>query len=408
MLHIARSYPNNVIDTLGMWTAGLVSELAKRHNIRVISPVPYCPPLPDYGPLRHYTRFRAVERTEERDGVRVYHPRFALGPGQTTQRFEHRTYGLAVQRTADNIYPEFGFDLIHAHFVHPDGVAAARLAKRYGVPFLITDQAPWVPWLDRPSVRRVAVPAARQAAALTCVSEYLRGTMRHHLGPNVPIEVIPNGVDADSFAPGDESRRDPNLIAYVGLINFNKGIDVLLEAMTHIARRNARARLVLVGGSYYRNTQLQEERLRRRARELSLDDRVTFAGRQPPAEVARVMRESAVVVLPSRAETFGSVLIEALASGTPVVATRSGGPEDIVTSDVGRLVPVGDPHALADALVAVLSRRDLYEPSKLRRYALDHFRWSIVADAYQRLYAEARGIDGPASNVVNELAQRQA
>ncbi len=289
----------------------------------------------------------------------------------------------------DALYRTFPFDLIHAHFVYADGVVASRLAQRFSVPYVITDQAPWLPWLDRRCLREVAVPAARQAAALTCVSEFLRSTIHHYLGPTAPVAVIPNGVDEHLFMPGDEDARDVSQIAYIGLINFNKGIDVLLDAMTRIVARDDRARLVLVGGSYYRNTQIQEERLRQRAQEMALTERVTFLGRLPPAEVARIMRESAVVVLPSRAETFGSVLIEALASGTPVVATASGGPEEIVTEDVGRIVPVGDAEALADALVDVMANADSYEPERLRTYALSRYRWSTIAEQYLHVYADA-------------------
>ncbi len=389
VLFLARSYPNNVIDTLGTWTAWLARELSKQCDVRVISPVPWCPPLPRLRRLRQYARFRDVAREELRDGIRVYHPRFALGPGQTTQCIEHRTYERAVRPLVDRLRGEFPFDLIHAHFVYADGVVASRLARRYGVPFVVTDQAPWIPWLERECIRRVAVPAAREAARLTCVSGYLRDTVRHYLGPDAQVDVIPNGVDPETFSPRDGTPRDGDQIAYVGLINVNKGIDTLLHAMTRVAERNPNARLVLVGGSYYRDTRLQEERLKQLARELALDGRVTFVGRRPPDEVAKVMRESAVVVLPSRAETFGAVLVEALASGTPVVATASGGPQEIVTDEVGRIVPADDPEALADALLNVLSEGDHFDPKRLREHALSRYSWSRIAETYLELYADA-------------------
>jgi glycosyltransferase involved in cell wall biosynthesis len=213
--------------------------------------------------------------------------------------------------------------------------------------------------------------------------------MRHYLGDGPRVDVIPNGVDGDVFTPEASSAgRYPDQIAYVGLINFNKGIDVLLHAMRHVAAQNERARLVLVGGSYYRNTRLQEEQLKAMSRELGLDGRVEFAGRKSPEEVARFMRESAVLVLPSQAETFGAVLFEALASGTPVVATASGGPQEIVTDDVGRLVPIDDAEALADALLDVLAHRDRFEPERLRAHALDRYSWSAIADQYMTMYRE--------------------
>jgi glycosyltransferase involved in cell wall biosynthesis len=100
------------------------------------------------------------------------------------------------------------------------------------------------------------------------------------------------------------------------------------------------------------------------------------------------MRQSAVLVLPSRRETFGSVLVEALACGTPVVASRCGGPEDIVTPEVGRLVEPEDEHALAAAIEQVLDDAAAYEPVRLREYALEHFAWPRIAGRIAELYGE--------------------
>jgi glycosyltransferase involved in cell wall biosynthesis len=316
----------------------------------------------------------------------VYHPRFAIAPASTLPCLEHRSYERAVRPLADRLREEFPFDIIHAHFIYPDGVVASRLADRYGVPFVVTDQAPWYPWLERNCIREAALPAARAAARLVCVSEFLRETIRRYIGDSTPVEVIPNGVEADAFSLASASERVPDQIAYVGLVNFNKGIDLLLQAMVYVAERHDRARLVLVGGSYYRTTKLQEERLKRLSRDLGLAERVEFVGRRPPAEVSRYMRQSSVVVLPSRVETFGAVLIEALASGTPVVATASGGPQEIVTDAVGRLVPTEDADALARALLDVLNARDRFDPERLREFALSRYSWSSIADRYLALY----------------------
>jgi glycosyltransferase involved in cell wall biosynthesis len=149
-------------------------------------------------------------------------------------------------------------------------------------------------------------------------------------------------------------------------------------------------RLLLVGGSLYRRARADEIGLRTLARSLGLERHVAFAGIRSPSEVAAAMRESALLVLPSRRETFGSVLVEALASGTPVVATRCGGPEDVVTDGVGRLVPPEDPEALAEAMEDVLRHRARYAPAALRAYALEHFAWERVGERTVALYDQAR------------------
>jgi glycosyltransferase involved in cell wall biosynthesis len=101
------------------------------------------------------------------------------------------------------------------------------------------------------------------------------------------------------------------------------------------------------------------------------------------------MQESAVLVLPSRHESLGMVLVEALACGTPVVATRCGGPEDIVDDDVGLLVPPEDPAALADGLAQTLGALDRYEPAVLRERTLARFGSRAISERLSALYREA-------------------
>jgi glycosyltransferase involved in cell wall biosynthesis len=159
--------------------------------------------------------------------------------------------------------------------------------------------------------------------------------------------------------------------------------------MKLLLARRPNSKLVLFGATYYRAKERLSEDMRELARELRLDGHVEFLGPQPPAEVARYMRESAVLVLPSRAESFGCVLVEALACGTPVVSTRCGGPEDIVHDGVGRLVPTDDPTSLATAIEDVLDRQEEFEPSRLREYALENFSWDSLAERTVSLYREA-------------------
>jgi teichuronic acid biosynthesis glycosyltransferase TuaC len=389
VLVLARSYPNDVFPTLGLWTEQPTVRLAERCDMRVVSPVPWCPPLPPLSRLEQYARFRRVPAHDRRSGVEIAHPRFVVGPGRLLYPLEARAYAAGIERTVARIHASFPFDLVHAHFIYPEGVVAARVARRYDVPFVVTEHAPWTRWLDEPGIARQAVPAARAAAMIMPVSTSVLRTIRAYAGESARATVVPVGVDEDLFTPGDESARRAHQILYVGLINFNKGIDILLAAMARLAAQGAPGRLLLAGGSFYRNTRLQEERLREQAAALGLGDRVSFLGRLLPAEVARLMAESAVVVLPSRAESFGAVLVEALASGTPVVATRCGGPEDIVLDGVGELVPIEDSVALADALSRVLADPGHYDRTRLRRFALERFSWDTVVDRVHDVYRDA-------------------
>ena len=113
------------------------------------------------------------------------------------------------------------------------------------------------------------------------------------------MRVIPNGVDGSVFAPAaNGAGRKRGRILFVGLIKYVKGIDVLFEAMRIVKARNPEAHLVLVGGSFYRHTHVQWRELEALPKRLGIDDCVTFLGPKPVEEVAKLMRESAVLVLP--------------------------------------------------------------------------------------------------------------
>lgn len=393
VLVVSRSYPSDLLPILGLWVERPTQLLAEYCDVRVLSLVPWCPPLPAVGPLRQYVRFRRIPRHERRAGIEVERPRFLAGPGRSLHPLEVMAQERGARRSVEQMRAEFSFDLIHAHMIHPEGAVAHRLSQRYGVPFVVSEHAPWTTeWFRSRRVRNEALAAAHAAAALLPVSSSVRETMRSFGVEGDRVRVVPVGVDGQLFRPGRAEDRIHDRILYVGWINYTKGIDVLLRAMNILRSRGERGRLLLVGGAAYRHTRLQEEEIRRLADELDLGDRVSFAGPKPHEEVARLMAESAVIVLPSRAESFGATLIEALASGTPVVATACGGPEDIVTDEVGRLVSNEDPRALADALASVLSDPRRFTPAALRAYALERFGWEKIvpeiAGEYRRVLGQ--------------------
>jgi glycosyltransferase involved in cell wall biosynthesis len=391
---LSRSYPSDVFPNAGLWVERPTALLNERagYEVRVVSPQPYCPPLPPFGPLQQYARFRHVAKSEVRNGVEIIRPRFASGPGQTTSAFESRAYAGAIGGTLARLGSRFPFDLIHSHFIYPEGAAAHDLSRRFGVPFVVSEHAPWTEErFAKPSVRRHSLEAGRAAGEIMAVSEFIRRSI-HDWGEDAArTSIVPEGVDGRMFSPLDGGGYIRDQILYVGWPNYNKGVDVILRAMGLLRDRGEPGRLLLVGGSYFRSTRLMEGELRKLADELDLGDRVTFAGPKPHHEVARLMAGSALLVLASRAEAFGTVLAEALACGTPVVSTRSGGPEDYVTPEIGRLVPVGDPEALADALGSVLRQRASFSPERLRRFALERFSWSRVVDGWQEAYSRTIG-----------------
>jgi glycosyltransferase involved in cell wall biosynthesis len=389
VLVLSRNYPNTVMELLGLWVERLVRHCASFCETKVVSPVPYVPPLRGFE--GYYAQFRRIEPHRWADGVEIFHPRFLLGPGYVFHSTEALTYYLGVRRLVDHIRRSFPFDLIHAHFAFPDGVVAAQLGRRYGIPVIITEQAPWRPWMDNyPLVRRQALWAARQSVFQVAISRSVRDSIVHFTHQPSKVHVIPDGVDGGVFTPLEKGENpDPNQILYAGQIFDNKGIDLLLKSMQQLITWRPGVRLVLIGGNYYRSKQLQELRLRRMAHDLGLDNHVQFVGMKSLPELVRYMKESAVLVLASRSESFGSILVEALTCGTPVISTRCGGPEEIVNDQVGILVPIEDVDNLTLAIKHVLTHRNHYNSDYLRKYALEKFSWEVIAHRTVNLYSDA-------------------
>ncbi|MEP6714280.1 MAG: glycosyltransferase [Terriglobia bacterium] len=403
VLVLSRSYPNNVTELLGLWVRQVVAYSTRFCDVRVISPVPWCPPVP--GLPANYSRFRAIDRTSLQDGIQVFYPRFFLGPGYSLYSFEWAFYYAAIRRLADRIRKNFPYDLIHAHFTYPDGAVAVHLGKRYGIPVVITEHIPWGVWDGLPRVKKKASWAVRECQAHLSVSHSVRASVEECVGRLPNLHVVPNGVDGDLFRlPQPGKVRKPGQLLFVGAVRPVKGADILLKAIRLLLDRGQRVSLVIAGEPYYDKYRQEETRLRQMVTDLRLENHVSFVGKKMPGEVAQLMGESAVLVLPSRIESFGMVLVEALACGTPVVATRCGGPEDIVNDRVGVLVPIEDPEAMASGIEQVLSHQAFYRPDDLRAHALNNFGLETVGNRIAQIYEGALGRTGLQAPLGSSLA----
>lgn len=387
MLVLSRSYPNSQFPTLGIWVERMVEVASAHVDTAVVSPVPYAPPLPFLDDL---ARYRDVERRRtEEDGTLVEFPRVPSGPGYLLHPLDALLQYLPIRRTVDRLHGRQPFDLIHAHFVYPEGVLAARLGRRYGVPVITTEHAMWRPWLDDyGSVRRQVLQALDGIRAVTAVSQAVRETVADVAGDDVETRVLPNVLDETLFTPprpGD-GRVDGRLL-FVGVVREVKGLDVLVRALARLAADRPSVHLRVVGEPFRRSYREDERRVRELVEELGLSGRVTFVGGRSPEGVAEEMRKARLLVVPSRRESFSSVTVEALACGTPVVATRCGGPEEILTGSTGVLVPPEAPDALARAIESVLTGRSRFDPVHLRRHAVERYGRAASRERIRSLYS---------------------
>ena len=313
-------------------------------------------------------------------GATVLHPGFAhlRGLGQWMAPLALRRAGLRALA-----HPRLAgrrFDLIDAHYLYPDGVAALALGRRLGIPVIVTargsdvTQMPDHPW-PRRQIRRVI----REAAALIAVSGGLRERLIELGAPADKVTVLRNGVDLARFHPVDRDAArtlygldGPTLVSVGGLI-ARKRHDLTIAALARLPGW----RLLIAGEGPERG------RLEALAVSRGLGERVRFLGALPHAELAPLYTAADVAVLASEREGWANVLLEAMACGTPVVVSRiPGNPEVVVAPAAGRVVAANTAEDFAAAIGEVALTADR---AATRAYAED-FSWDATSAGQMALF----------------------
>jgi glycosyltransferase involved in cell wall biosynthesis len=235
------------------------------------------------------------------------------------------------------------------------------------------------------------IPGKRTAAALLVANGRTLAALPRNLKQQNILTVAENGVDLDVFWP--DTTRAPRAeahIIYVGRLVDVKRVDLLLAACATLKDR-LRFKLDLVGDGPLRQA------LEGQVRALALTSQVQFHGRLPQSVAAEMVRKADLMVLPSMHECGGAVVLEAMASGVPVVAARWGGPADYIDDDTGILIPPGTPDSFARELTAAILR--LAEDPQLRdamgkagrRRIESHYDWRVKAKALVEIYRDVVG-----------------
>lgn len=379
-------YPSSVRPGHGVFVETRLRELVSSGDVqvKVLAPVPW---FYSTNP-RHGARalMAATPRSEQRNGIDVLHPRYPLPPriGQTIAPFVLALGALAAVRKL--VRDGYDFDLIDAHFYYPDGVAAALLARWFGKPLVITARGSDLNVFGREVPPRAMMRwAGKVANASVGVCQALVDVLKGWGLDQHRLQVIRNGVDVNRFQPMPQVQAraalglagQPVLIS-VGHLVHVKGHDLTLEAFALLLRRWPEATLCLVGDGPLRPA------LQARAAILGIAEHVRFVGAVPNDQLATWYSAADVMVLASRSEGWANVLLESMACGTPVVATAVGGSAEVVADAcAGRLVPPGDPAALAQGLVALLGSAP--DRAAVRAYA-EGFGWHETTEAQLRMF----------------------
>ena len=391
VLSLTTLYPHAGAPHHGVFVENRLAALAsKGHDLRVIAPVPWFPiaepPAPLRGKLASYAVHAQAPRTEQRRGLQVDHPRYLLPPKLGMNVAPARLTDAFLRGALDALRDGFAPDVIDAHYYYPDGVAAAAVARRLDLPLVVTARGTDVNLIpEYPRQRRAILAAAAQAEHTICVADALRDALIGLGADGSKVTTIRNGVDLTRFAPGDRAAareglalpRDAFVLASVGHLTERKGHHLVIDALAQMPD----AVLLIAGRGE------EEARLRGRAQQAGVGDRVRFLGAVPHDDLARVYRAADVLVLASSREGWPNVLLEAMACGTPCVATPVWGSGEVIgEAAAGRLATERTAPALCGAITAL--RASPPARTATRSYA-ERFGWEPVADAVEQVWEDA-------------------
>ena len=369
-------FPNCIAPNYSIFLLQRISHFAKRGNqVEVVAPVPYVPTMLL---ATSKGRLASLPAEETVQGLHVHHPRYPLLPKISMPLHGLLMY-LGCCRLARRLHQQSPFDCIDAHYVFPDGLAAILIGKSLGVPVTLTARGsdihtftrlatirPQIRWTLRHAVGRAAV-----STSLAKIMDSLEPLMEK-------TKVIGNGVDTERFFASDRrsarSRLGLNhtdeIVVSVAALRQIKGCDLLLRAAPLLRRGGRRCQVLFVGAGP------ELASLTRLASQLECTDLVKFVGPVSNDELRYYYSAADVSCIPSRNEGWPNVLLESLACGTPVVATRVGAaPEILENENLGILVDP-TPESISDGLLRALDQT--WDGDLLSSYAATRT-WENVA-----------------------------
>ena len=378
-------YPSAARPLHGIFVETRLRELLKSGEIetKVVAPVPWFPfkgkIFGDYG------LYATTPHFEQRNGVDVFHPRYFLPPKIGMNISPYTLARSALPTIKKLLRDGFDFDLIDAHYYYPDGVAASLIAKRLGKPFVITARGTdvnLIPQFTHP--RRLILQTAGAAYASIGVSKALVDRLAELGAAREKLKLFRNGVDLGRFQPEEKTLarkkigiNASRILLSVGNLIELKGHHIAIDALSLLSPDIV---LVIAGSGPERQS------LKNQANRLNLGNRVFFTGQIDNSELKWWYSAADALVLCSSREGWPNVLLEAMACGTPAIATDIGGIPEIITAPVaGRLMRQRSPQCLSATVTELFA--EYPERIAVRNYA-EEFTWDATTEQQLNLFRE--------------------
>ena len=384
LLLFSTLFPHAGEPTLGIFVENRLRNLMAYDpsiKVTVIAPVAWFPFKSKV--FGAYGRAASAPLKEERGGVIIYHPRYIVIPKigmLLTPWFLYRAAWRCYRKL--KACSEI-FDLIDAHYLFPDGVAAAQLAQKADLPFVVTargSDVTQIGHISRP--KQMITSSLKKASHVITVSENLRRDLMGMEVPAAQISTLRNGVDLSRFKETGraELRKllpDRPVLLFAGWLIPRKRLDIVLS----VAKLLPHVTTIIVGDG-----PLMQD-CKDKAASYGIEERVLFYGQKRPEEMPKFYSAADVLLLPSDREGWANVLLEAMACGTPVVSRAIGGAPDLITKAVaGRVVDSDKPEVLAEAILSILKVPPARD--EVRKFASD-FGWDDTSKAQLSIFRDA-------------------
>lgn len=353
ILVITRWFPNNYEPVKCIFTKNILDAQAKytKYNYTLISPVPYFPKVNLPFLSEKFKNFSRLPYKENRNDYDIYRPKYFKLPHPLSKELEWYTYFRAVGRVIKK--ERLRFELIHCHGIYPDGYVAVKIGEYFGVPVVIHLHDSYFKEIHKTYLHKID-NIMSYCKRVIAVSEFQKRNIaeiyNNYAGK---ICAIYNGVDINKFVGVERPPlldKNGGRIVFIGNLLDVKGIDILIRAI-NILKNRIPIYLDIYGDG--KNKKEYQDTVN----ELGIGNIIKFKGLINNNVLPQYLKKYSFLVLPSRYETFGIVLIEAMACGIPVIATKVGAiPEIVASSEVGILVEPNSPELLAKGIKNAINK----------------------------------------------------
>ena len=369
ILFLTHSYPDSDIKWRGLFIKDQAIALSTKHEVIVV----YFKV--DYSHLAPFSKYSFIQR----QSGKVIEYELITGksfPVINQLKYLKDTYSFINRE----ILKRRRIDIIHSHLSYPAGFLGTIIQKRKGIPCIVTEHS-WINKYFRSRIHKTSVLfTLKHSACIVAVSQALRDDINSYCRRQV--KVIPNVVEMKKFSLTGTLQRDNKLNAGIlgGMGNYRKGLDILIKALPLL--KDLELTVHIGGDGKYLNT------FRNLAKELEVQEKCIFYGEIKPEAIFDFYSKLDFFVLPSRDETFGVVVVEAMACGLPVIATKCGGPEEIITKETGILVERENPQDLARAIRFVSENPGSFNSDLIRNYAREKYGPETFVKSISEVYQE--------------------